>query len=184
MCLANTAYFGLAPLGILTTLVGKERMPPQFTDVPEMSLWSQSIGGLIINFGIAEFLTLQCVEKCCGPQAAIDIKKKKLSERIAAAEAALSASRLSLKEKNRAHELWSEVSVLSQIRNRIAHNPIFMGFSASQNRRVFSIIDLKKMVPVGENALEPLDHSEIAATALRVRDIAQELSSLIEAVPV
>lgn len=159
-------------------------MPPRFTEVPEMSFWSQSIGGFIINFGIAEFLTLRCVEVHSGAQAAIDIRKKKLSERIVAARNAIGASKLPVDQKKRADDLWSEISTLSQMRNRIAHNPLLAGRHATTGAVVFSVIDLKKMVPVGENALEPLDHSEIAATALRVRDITRELSVLIESVPV
>lgn len=158
-------------------------MPPRFTEVPEMSLWSQSIGGFIINFGIAEFLTLRCVEVHSGVQAAIDIRKKKLSERIDAAKQSITGSKLSPEQKKRACDLWSEISTLAQTRNRIAHNPLLAGRHATTGAFVFSVIDLKKMVPVGENALEPLDYSVIAATALRVRDITRELSSLIESAP-
>jgi len=155
-------------------------MPPQFTQVPEMSLWSQSIGGLVIDFGIAEFLTLRCVEVHSGASAAVAIRKKKLFERIAAAKDSIKGSRLTSEQKKRADELWSEISTLSKIRNRIAHNPLLAGFHPATQRVVFSVVDLQKMVPVGENALEPLDHSEIAATALRIRDITRELSGIIE----
>jgi hypothetical protein len=148
-----------------------------------MTRWSQSIGGLIINFGIAEFLTLLCVERFSGEQAAFDIKKKKLSDRIDAAKAAMASSALSTEEKKRGIAPWSEIAVLSQTRNRIAHNPLCPGFDKAANRFVWSVIDLKKMVPVGENALEPLDYSQIATTALRVRDVCLELRGLIETVP-
>jgi hypothetical protein len=36
------------------------------------------------------------------------------------------------------------------------------------------------MEPMGENALEPLDHTQIASTALRASEIARELGELIE----
>jgi hypothetical protein len=159
-------------------------MAVQFTEnVPQMALWSQSIGGFIINFGIAEFLTLRCVEKFAGKQAAIACKKKKLSERINAAKKALASSALTVEEKKRSEILWAEISKLSQTRNRIAHNPLCPGFNKATNQIVWSAIDLKKMVPVGENALEPLDYAEIAGAALRVRDICQELRTLIESAP-
>ena len=148
-----------------------------------MSLWSQSIGGFIINFGIAEFLTLRCVEVHSGPQAAVDMRKKPLSERIVAAKKSIAASNLSAEQKTRASDLWSEVATLSKVRNRIAHNPLLAGRHATTGALVFSVVDLQKMVPVGQNPLEPLDYSEIATTALRVRDITRELSSLIESAP-
>lgn len=159
-------------------------MPPRAIENPEMSLWSQSIGGFIINFGIAEFLTLRCVEVHSGAQAAIDIRKKKLSERIIAAKDSIASSKLSPEQKKRADDLWSEISTHSQMRNRIAHNPLFAGRHVTTGAIVFNVIDLKRMDPLGENALEPLDYSEIAAMALRVRAITRELSSLIESTPV
>jgi hypothetical protein len=37
-------------------------MPPRNITIPDMTLWSQSIGGLIINFGGIEFQTLRWLE--------------------------------------------------------------------------------------------------------------------------
>jgi hypothetical protein len=160
-----------------------EKMPPQFTQVPEMSIWSQCIGGLVINFGIAEFMTLRCVELHSGASAALAIRKNKLSDRIAAAKESVQKSNRPAEQKKRATELWDEISKLSKVRNRVAHNPLLAGLNPTTQKLVFSVVDLQKMVPVGENALEPLDHTEIAATALRVREITRELSGIMESAP-
>ena len=166
--------------GAFAVSILKQNMPPRFTDVPDMALRSQSIGGFIINFGAAEFLTLRCVELHLGAQAGIDIRHKKLSERITAAKKSIAESKVSAEQKMRASDLWNEITTLSKVRNRIAHNPLIAGKHATTGALVFSVVDLQKMVPVGSNQLEPLDYSQIAACALRVREITCELSALID----
>jgi hypothetical protein len=54
-------------------------MPPRSITIPDMVLWSQCIGGLIINFGGIEFQTLRWVELLGGEQAALDARRQKLS---------------------------------------------------------------------------------------------------------
>jgi hypothetical protein len=155
-------------------------MPPRFVEIPEMSLWSQSIGGLIINFGMAEFLTLRCVELLSGKQEAISIRNKRLSIRITSAKKAIEGSEMPAQLKKRALCLWSEIESLSKIRNRIAHNPLAVGRHAVTGQLILSVVDLKRMTPNGRNQLDPLVYQEIAGAALRIRDIVQELSLLIE----
>lgn len=155
-------------------------MPPRFAEISEMSLWSQSIGGFIINFGVAEFLTLRCIELLSGEQEAIRAREKPLSKRINSAKKAIEDSDMSPEQKERALYLWTELASLSKLRNRIAHNPLAVGRHATTGDFTVSVVDLKRMTPNGKNQLEPLVYREIAATAIRVRDIAQELSSLIE----
>ncbi len=157
-------------------------MPSQVS-IPDMHLWSQCIGGLIINFGIAEFLTLRCIEKCSGEAAALKIRGEKLGQRISAAKQAIDGSALSEKERQEAASLWEEIRELAKTRNRVAHNPIVLGFSPSLGGHVFSIIDLKKAVPSGRNEMEALDYQQISDVALRVAAISQRLGALIEAVP-
>lgn len=153
---------------------------PQFTDVPDMSMWSQSIGGLIINFGSLEFQTLRWLQVLGGESAAIKAKGKGLSERIDALLTLLAVSNVSSEQQIGARALWDEVRDLSRIRNRIAHNPLCLGRDSITNEATFSVIDLKKMVPSGENSLEPLSHRKIAETAIRARDINRALSQIIE----
>lgn len=147
-----------------------------------MSLWSQSIGGLIINFGFIEFQTLRWIQKLGGEAAALKARKDKLSARINAVVALIALSAFSASTKTRARNLWSEVSRLSATRNRIAHNPICVGRRADTDEAVLSIIDLKKMAPTAYNALEPIDYSQIASIALRVREIGRNLSTIIETI--
>lgn len=157
-------------------------MPPHFTTVPDISLWSQSIGGLIINFGGLEFQTLRWLQVLGGEAAAAKARGQKLSQRIDAALSLLSSSKLPLDEQAEAAALWQEVKDLSKIRNRIAHNPLCLGKDPKTNETSFSVIDLKKMTPSSENSLEPLFYRQIADVAVRARDINRRLSEIIEAV--
>ena len=152
----------------------------RFTDVPDMSLWSQSIGGLIINFGGLEFQTLRWLQVLGGEAAAMKARGQRLSKRIDALLVLLTASNFSAEIQIEARTLWQEVKDLSEFRNRIAHNPICLGRDTNTNETNFSIIDLKKMIPVGENALEPLSYKQIAEVAVRARDINRSLSLIIE----
>lgn len=156
-------------------------MAPQFTNVPDMSLWSQSIGGLIINFGGLEFQTLRWLQVLGGESAAVKARGQKLSQRIDAVLTLLAASSVSTEKQVEAVALWQEVKELSKIRNRIAHNPLCLGRDPKTNEANFSVIDLKKMTPSGENSLEPLFYKQIAEVALRARDINRSLSELVEA---
>lgn len=152
-------------------------------EIPDMPLWSQSIGGLIINFGIIEFQSLRWIQKLAGDVAAGKRRSDKLSRRIKTAIALIPSSPLNAANQAKARDLWTEASKLSSARNRVAHNPICVGRRESTGEAVLSIINLKKMTPIGENALEPLDRAQIASAALRVREIGQELSELIESIP-
>ena len=153
---------------------------PRFTNVPDMSLWSQSIGGLIINFGGFEFQTLRWLQVLGGEAAAMKARGQRLSQRIDDLLALLTASNFSAEIQIEARALWQEVKELSKFRNRVAHNPICLGRDTNSNEINFSVIDLKKMIPVGDNALEPLSYKQIAEVALRARDINRSLSLIIE----
>lgn len=158
-------------------------MKERFIEIPNISLWSQSIGGLIINFGAIEFQSLRWIEKLGGDSAATAARGKKLSIRIDEAVKLIGASSLSATDQARARALWSEAKTHSHIRNRIAHNPISPGRKQNTQEIVLSVIDLKKMAPKGTNPLEPLDYSQIVSVALRVGQIGRELSALIESIP-
>lgn len=155
-------------------------MAPHFTTVPDMSLWSQSIGGLIINFGVLEFQTLRWLQVLGGETSATKARGQKLSQRIDEALALLATSTVPSEKQAEAIALWQEVKELSKIRNRIAHNPLCLGRDPNTNEANFSVIDLKKMTPSGENSLEPLFYKQIAEIALRARDINLALSQIVE----
>jgi hypothetical protein len=155
-------------------------MSPRTVQIPDMALWSQSIGGLIINFGQIEFQTLRWLQLLGGEPAAISVRREKLARRIKAVTDLIAASHLSAEKQARADELWTEITELSRTRNRIAHNPICVGRHPQTGEPVLSVIDLQQMEPHGDNALEPLDHTQIASTALRAREIARDLGEIIE----
>ena len=144
-----------------------------------MALWSQSVGGLIINFGIIEFQSLLWIHKLGGEAMAMKARRDKLSQRIDRVVSLIASPPLSKADESRARSLWAEASDHAKIRNRIAHNPICIGRDAKTKKVTLSIIDLKKMAPMSDNLLETLDYSEIASLALRVRAIGHDLNGIV-----
>ena len=159
-------------------------MPPEFRKPEDMSVWAECVGGLILNFGTAEFQTLRWIEVLAGAEAAIAKRRSLFGARISAAKELIDASMIPSENKLLAHDLWDELRELSKFRNQIAHNPLVLGRDAVSGDFVWSVIDLQKVVPVGENQLDRLDYFDIQRVALRVRDISSALRSIIESVPV
>ena len=149
-------------------------------DVPDMDRWSQSIGGLIINFGCLEFQTLRWIHLLGGEAESIKARGATLSRRIDLSLALLCKSNIQKEEMQRAQDLWAEVKGLSQFRNQIAHNPLALGRDLQTDEMVFSIVDLKKMTPTGQNELAPLSYIEIGQSALRAGEINRELSKILD----
>jgi hypothetical protein len=158
-------------------------MSNKFFIPTDMGYWSQSIGGLIINFGIIEFLTLRWIEVLGGDQAALDARKSKLANRINSVLALIPNSALSSSDKKQAGDLWDEVLKLTATRNRIAHNPLCIAIDPTNQLAVLSVVDLKIMTPKGQNPLERLDRTKIADIGLRVGAIGRLLSDLLTSLP-
>ena len=162
----------------------RNNMPPEFRKPDDMSIWAECVGGMILNFGTAEFQTLRWIERLAGADAAIAARRSLFGARIAAAKNLIDSSMIPPEKKTSAHDLWDEIRELSKVRNQIAHNPLILGRDVASGDLAWSVIDLKKVVPVGDNPLERLDYLDIQRVALRVRDISINLSSIIESVPV
>jgi hypothetical protein len=154
-----------------------------FAEIKEMPLWSQCIGGLIINFGGTEALTFIWIHKLAGESPAIKARKDTLSDRIKFIVEFIPTSKLSDSDKEKAIGLWNEIKIASAIRNRIAHNPINIARRPNGDEVVLTISDLKKMTPNSENPIEELSYSKIGNIALRVREINLSLDSLLKSIP-
>lgn len=161
----------------------KNLMPPTHVEPSGVSVWAECVGGLILNFGMLEFQSVRWIEVLSGIDRVIEMRGRKLSQRIKVARDAFDASDADVAAKAKVAELWDEVADLSKTRNRIAHNPMILGRRVDSGELAWSVIDLQKMRPVGGNVLEPLDPLVIQRVALRARDIALELATIIEAVP-
>jgi hypothetical protein len=158
-------------------------MSNKFFIPTDMGYWSQSIGGLIINFGIIEFSTLRWIEVLGGEQEAMEARKRKLADRIKSAVALIPDSALSSAAKKQAGDLWDEALKLTAIRNRIAHNPLCITIDPKNQLAVLSVIDLKTMTPNGQNPIERLDRTKIADIGLRVGEIGRRLNDLLTSIP-
>lgn len=161
----------------------KKIMPPKHVEPDNVSVWAECVGGLILNFGMLEFQSVRWIEVLSGVDRVLEMRSRKLSQRIRDARDAFSASAADPETKTKVSELWDEATELAKTRNRIAHNPMVLGRRVDSGELAWSVIDLQKMRPIGGNVLEPLDPLAIQGVALRVRDIALELSAIIEAIP-
>jgi len=151
------------------------------TKIPDMHIWSQCIGGLIINFGILEFQTFRWMQVLANESEAIKNRGEYFGPRIKRVLGLIESSEMEKNLKKESTDLWNEVKTLSNTRNRIAHNPIAIG-KTKNNELSFSIIDLKKMLPTGAE-LELLDYTNVHSIALRAGEIGNRLNAIINSIP-
>ena len=135
------------------------------TKIPDMHIWSQCIGGLIINFGIIEFQTFRWMQVLVDDSESVKCQDKFLGKRIDRVIKLIKSSSMPSDIKEQSKDLWLEAKDLAISRNRIAHNPIAMG-KTKNNELSLNIIDLKKMLPTGAK-LEPLNFTHVESMALR-----------------
>lgn len=146
----------------------------------EERAYSYSIGGVFINFGMIEILSYQWVsglgrDPIVMRDMAIDMR---LCERIDLIKELIDRVDWPSETKLNAINLWSEASKLSQIRNRIAHNPFIRGKNRD-GHLVSGIANGKKMKEPGPYEYELLEADEITKAALRAGVIGRELAAFL-----
>lgn len=87
-------------------------------------IWIQCIGGLIVNFGVAEFASLQWIAKIQGNASMFKSRRDTLNEKIKTLRQIIPDSKLSESNKINSVKLWDEVISHAVLRNQIAHNPL------------------------------------------------------------
>lgn len=153
-----------------------------------MEPWRNAIGGLIVNFGVLEFLTYEwiiCFQRDdLMQEVAADMEglgdRLKLVLRLIDRETELDAEK-----RAEAKKAWKRVAKLSEMRNTIAHNPITYWWTGEEDRSrppdVVSVPDLRKAVkgtPQKGKQLTSLD--ELRKAVLETRELGLRLKALVE----
>lgn len=93
---------------------------------PAAEALSTAVGKLIVNFGAVEYETYVWLACLQGSIESLPVDKF-FKPRVEILLAKL--NQLEHQEKGTAIALWNDVKVIAQFRNRIAHNPVFFGWS-------------------------------------------------------
>jgi hypothetical protein len=142
-------------------------------------LWSDSIGGLILNFGTIEFSSFRWIQHFATDPLVGDLSMDMtLAKRLRVILELIERSALSTESRKRAIGLWSEVGKMSEMRNTIAHNPIVFGVGADK-QPVMGIPNVKNMKGSGPFKVSLLHVSKIIEAAHRLAAISGELDKII-----
>ncbi len=142
-------------------------------------LWSNAIGGLILNFGQVEFVSHRWIQHFATDpilgDLAIDMP---FSRRLTLITELVERSSMPADKRQRATELWREASKLSETRNTIAHNPMVFG-PRPDGQIAAGIPNVGRMKGSGPFTITLLDVVQIIETARRLSVVARELEQLL-----
>jgi hypothetical protein len=142
-------------------------------------LWSNAIGGLILNCSQIEFASVRWVEHFARDpllsELAIDMQ---LSRRLQIIRKLVERSELPPDAKKRAIELWREVGKLSEIRNTIAHSPFIIGTTAD-GKPAAGILNVRDVKGSWPRTTTLLQVRKIIDTALALGRLSGELDSVL-----
>jgi hypothetical protein len=142
-------------------------------------LWSNAIGGIMLNFGQVEFTSHRWIQHFSRDpligDLAIDMQ---FSKRLQLIRELLARAELSSEVRSRALELWTEAGKLSETRNRLAHNPMVFA-PGPDGQLIPGIPNVKHMKGSGPFTITVLDSSQIIHAARRLGEIAAELDQLL-----
>ena len=128
----------------------------------------------MLNFGALELASLQWIDELSTDgivkEIAIDLK---LSRKIALIQTLIKRSNVSAARQKSMIALWDAVSVLSQTRNTIAHNPLL--FRYFHGKLQAGVINTKKMKGVGPYKLRPIKFEDVRSASSRAAHLVEEL---------
>jgi hypothetical protein len=143
---------------------------------------ADAIGGLLVNFGWIELSAdawLHCLST--DSLAAKELHRLPLSRKIQTIQRFLEARRLPAEFAQESAEAWKAVAQLAEVRNQVAHNPVFFGWRGEERDGppdFAGVLDRRKGVKrAGETpGLIPL--SELADAQNSAAALAQQLYAL------
>ena len=142
-------------------------------------LWSNAIGGVMLNFGQIEFTSHRWIQHFARDpllgDLAIDMQ---FSKRLQLIRQLLARAEPPSDVRSRALELWAEAGTLSETRNTLAHNPVVFA-PGPDGELVPGIPNVKQMKGAGPFTVTLLDASRIVHAARRLGEIATELDHLL-----
>ena len=142
-------------------------------------LWSNAIGGLILNFGQIEFLSHRWIQHFQTDPIVGDLAiNMQLSHRLSLMSELIARSSLVPVVRERATQLWREVGKLSETRNTVAHNPMVFA-RGPEGQVVPGIPNVKHMKGSGPFTVTLLNVTKIIDDARRVSVIARNLEQLL-----
>ena len=142
-------------------------------------IWSNAIGGLILNFGQIEFLSHRWIQHFQTDPIVADLAiDMQFSRRLSLITEIVGRSSLPADARKRATELWREAGKLAETRNTVAHNP--MVFAPGPDKQVVpGIPNVRHMKGSGPFTITLLDVTKIINTARRLSEIVSELDRLL-----
>ena len=142
--------------------------------------WSNAIGGVFLNFGFLEFISIRWVKHFSRDEVLNDLSiDLSFTKRIQLINQLINRSDWSETLKKEAQVLWNEASKLSENRNTIAHNPLVLGAS-SDGQPSEGIVNVKKMKGVGSFAVDLIDLKSIISVATRAGELTNQLQKFLK----
>jgi hypothetical protein len=144
---------------------------------------ADAIGGLLVNFGWIEVLAdawLHCLST--DSLAAKELQGLRLNRKIESIRRFLTAGRLPAEFAQESAETWKAVAQLAEVRNQVAHNPVFFGWRGEERDGppdFAGVLDRRKSIQrVGDTpGLIPL--SDLTDAQNRSAALAQQLGDLV-----
>lgn len=145
-----------------------KRRPVHVLNQKEKEAWSSVVGGMILNHGAVEFVSLQWIlhlsKSATLRDVAIDLS---FSKRIAIIKSLVARTEWSKERRLLANDIWQQASGLSQKRNQVVHNPICTRV-ALDGKIEIGILESKKMKGDGTLFLMPITIHDVADTGKRL----------------
>lgn len=144
---------------------------------PAAEALSAAVGKLIVNFGAVEYETYVWIACLQGNTENLPVGQF-FKPRVESLLAKL--DQLKHSEKGAAIALWNDAKVIAQFRNRIAHNPVFFGWSDPSEEGspdFLTVLDMKGGFQEGY-AQAMVSLSEINQHVNRTAALAQQLKAL------
>lgn len=154
-----------------------KRRPVHLLNQKDLDTWSVVVGGIVMNHGIVEFVSLQWILHLSKESVLRDVAADlPFSKRIEIIKTLVARTDWPKAKKQQANDIWTQVSELSKERNRFVHNPICTRAN-SEGKIEVGILESRKMKKLGPLALSPVTLQGIADTGRR---LAKLLGSLQE----
>ena len=142
------------------------------SEQPDDMDWNKIVGAFLINFGAAEMVLLNWINKFSTDTIVRDIAiELPMNKRLALVCDLIKRSSLPEELKSRALWLWGEIGKFSQTRNILAHSPFITNNKTGQR----GFIDIKKLKGQKPAAVTPLLFMDIAVAGRETAKILQEV---------
>jgi len=118
-------------------------------------IWQLAVGRFILSFGKIEWFTYHLLVLLPTERIFDSVKSLSLSGRIGLIKDLLNSKKIKEDLKDKIFTLLSDAELLLEIRNTIAHNPLFMGFYDTEGgldfrEQISKFTNLEKAITIEE----------------------------------